>query len=578
MVGRVGRPAPVHTVDGPAHGGSIYARLADVVMASDPQQTDRGAAPVNVADLVRRSAQAAPDRTALVEGERRLSWSELDRAVDTAAAALSGAGLVAGFRVVVALANSVEFVTAYFGALRAGLVVVPLNPGCSADEMVDALTTVRARVVIADTTSIAAARSAVQRRGAALDHESPPMVVPVGVDARQGERGYDDLLGSAASARAVPPADPEALAVLLFTSGTSGPPRAVMLTHRALLANLDQVSEIEPPAMRPDDVVFGLLPFCHVYGLNGVLGMVARTGATLVVVDRFDPEATLALVAAKKVTNVPVVPPVLASWSRRDDLGERLASVRLLISGAAPLAPSVRRHVEEAARLVVQEGYGLTEAAPAVTSTLCSAGAGESAGVKPGSVGAPLPGIELRIVDESGGDVEAGEPGEVLVRGQNLFSGYWPDGADAPGEKGWLATGDVGCLDPDGDLVLVDRLKEVVVVSGFNVYPREVEGVVAELDAVAEVAVVGIPDEHTGHAVKVYVVPRPGHEVTPEAVVRHSDSRLARFKRPSVVQVVPELPRSVTGTVAKVRLRRSEAPPESAAASESEAPPEAREL
>ncbi|HZC27043.1 MAG TPA: AMP-binding protein, partial [Actinopolymorphaceae bacterium] len=190
-------------------------------------------------------------------------------------------------------------------------------------------------------------------------------------------------------------------------------------------------------------------------------------------------------------------------------------------------------------------------------STLCSAGSGAAAG-KAGSVGAPLPGNELRIVDDAGGDVEPGEPGEIHVRGQNLFSGYWPDGDDAPGEKGWLATGDVGCLDSDGDLLLVDRLTEVVVVSGFHVYPREVEEVIGELDGVAEVAVVATPDKQTGEAVKAYVVPRPGSEVTPESVLSHCDARLARFKRPTVVRIVADLPRSVTGTVAKRRLRLSE--------------------
>ncbi len=514
---------------------------------------------MNVADLVRSSAKAAPDRTALVAGERRLSWSELDAAVDRTAAGLAGAGLVAGLRVAVALANSVEFVAAYFGALRAGLVVVPLSPASSADELVAALSAVRARVVLADEHSVAAVREAVAAMvGRQPDHdpEAAPLVVPVGVAAEDGERGYDELVASVSKAPAVPPVDPETLAALLFTSGTSGPPRAVMLTHRALLANLDQVSEIEPAVVRPDDVVLGLLPFCHVYGLNGVLGTVARAGATLVIVDRFDPEGTLDIVAAEKVTNVPVVPPVLSSWTRCGDLAGRLGTVRTLLSGAAPLPSEVRRHIESETRLVVQEGYGLTEASPAVTSTLSSAGSSGSSDAKHGSVGAPLPGIELRIVDEAGADVEPGEPGEILVRGDNLFSGYWPDGAEAPGEKGWLATGDVGCLDADGDLVLVDRVKELIVVSGFNVYPREVEDAIAELDAVAEVAVVGVPDPDTGQAVVAFAVPRPGHSLTAETVLDHCRTRLARFKRPTEVEIVSELPRSVSGTVVKVRLRR----------------------
>ncbi len=551
----------------PSNGGAGYARqassgcarLAGVVSGSSHlQPSDRAGRPVNVAELVRRSAALTPGKAALVAGDRQLTWSELDAAVDQAAAALSGLGLVAGFRVALALGNSLEFAVAYFGALRAGLVAVPINPANSADEVAGLLSAVRARVVLADEQSVGVVRSVVHERDPELDPEAAPLVVPVGVDALPEECAYAELLERPAPAPAVPPADPETLAVVLSTSGTSGPPRAAMLTHRSLLANLDQIAAIEPPAMQDSDVVLGVLPFCHVYGLNAVLGMVAHSGATLVIIDRFDPVRTLDLVATEKVTVVPAVPQVFGSWVRQGDLAARLATVRLLISGAEPLPAAVRVGIQEATRLVVQEGYGLTEAAPTVTSTMCSAGSAESSVHKLGAVGAPLPGVELRIVDDAGNDVEPGEPGEILVRGQNVFSGYWPDGSEAPGDKGWLATRDVGYLDPDGDLVLVDRLTELVLVSGFHVYPREVEDAIRELDAVADVAVVATPDEQTGEAVKAYVVPRPGETVTPEIVLDHCEARLARFKRPTTVRVVSALPRSVTGTVAKARLRLAE--------------------
>ena len=198
-------------------------------------------------------------------------------------------------------------------------------------------------------------------------------------------------------------------------------------------------------------------------------------------------------------------------------------------------------------------GYGLTEAAPVVTSTLCSRTP------KPGSVGAALPGIELRLVDEAGHAPDGADPGEILVRGANLFSGYWPDGTDGPDADGWYATGDVGFLDADGDLFLVDRLKELVIVSGFNVYPVEVEDVVTEVEGVAEAAVIGTPDPRTGEAVVAYVKARPGttHSAEElETLVReHCAVRLARFKQPTEVHVVAELPHTGTGKVAKGRLR-----------------------
>jgi long-chain acyl-CoA synthetase len=564
---------------------------------------------LNVADLVRRAAQASPDRTALVAEERRLTWAEFDRAVDRCAAALSGGGLVAGYRVALALSDSIEFAVCYFGALRAGFVVVLVNPAGTAAEIADVLAATGTRVVLADATSVDAVRSAVREIAAArqgviepdgggerasasgqargdgqsstsgqpnpgqpsrdqpnpgqqrvggpggvgADHDAElvPLVVPVGVPAVPGERAYDDLMATPARAPAVPPADPETLAVLSCTPGSGVKQRVAMLTHRALVAAVDQLSAVEPAPVRGEDVVLGAVPLCHVAGCNGVLATVARAGATLVVVRHDQPERALEMAATEKVTVVPVVPPVLAAWSRDAELANALASVRVLQSLGAPLPSRVRHDVEMATGLVVHDGYVLTEAAGLVTSTVAASG---DASRKPGCLGVPVPGVEIRVVDDAGVDVEPGEPGQILVRSRSLFSGYWPDGSEDPGEEGWHATGDVGYLDEEGRLTLAGRSSEVVVVSGFNVYPREVEEVIAELDSVADVAVVGVPDPATGEAVVAYVVPRPGQTVTPQEVSAHCAARLARFRRPSVVRVVQELPRSVTGNVVRARL------------------------
>ena len=204
--------------------------------------------------------------------------------------------------------------------------------------------------------------------------------------------------------------------------------------------------------------------------------------------------------------------------------------------------------------MAVHQGYGLTEAAPVVTSTLCSENP------TPRSVGAALPGIEIRLVDDAGREPSDEDGGEIHIRGNNLFSGYWPDGADGPGEEGWWATGDVGYLDPSGDLYLVDRVKELVIVSGFNVYPSEVEDVIAELPEVAEAAVIGVDDPETGEAVVAYVraTPAGASDGLVDVVRRHCEERLAPFKQPSVIHVVEELPYTVTGKVQKGRLRATE--------------------
>ncbi len=498
----------------------------------------------DVTELVAAAAADQPERTALAEsGGRRLTWSQLEDEVARVATGLGAAGLVGGQRVLIAVGNRIEFVTTYLGVLRAQAVAVPVNPRSAVGELARMVEDSGSRVVVADAGTIDAVREA-------LDGVDPlPRVVVVGAEPRPGERAYDEL--RAEPPRTVPPLqDPEKLAALLYTSGTSGRPRAAMLTHRALLANLEQVARVEPPMIRGDDVVLGVLPLFHVYGLNAVLGGVLRHRARLVLVERYDPHETLGLIEDQACSVVPVAPPVFAHWAGEPDLTAHLGPVRLVLSGSAPLSAEAIEEFTGRTGIPVHQGYGLTEAAPVVTSTLCSAHP------QAGSVGAALPGVELRLVDETGRRPEGTDPGEIQVRGANLFSGYWPDGADGPDEDGWWSTGDVGFLDEDGDLFLVDRLKDLVIVSGFNVYPTEVEDVIEEVPGVTDVAVIGVEDPRTGEAVVAYVRAADADPDALEAAVReHCAERLARFKQPSRIEVVAELPKTVTGKVQKGRLR-----------------------
>ncbi|MCI0689618.1 MAG: AMP-binding protein [Sporichthyaceae bacterium] len=488
----------------------------------------------NVAQLLRRTAQAHPDRTALVApaSEREISWAELDRLVSALAAGLRSRQ-PAGARVALLLGNSVDFVAGYLATLRAGLVAVPVNNGYTEPEVRRVLADSGAGVVVAEP---AAAETA---RAAAAD----VWVLEVGSDEWRELAGTDPALTDAEQAGAAE------LAVIAYTSGTSGAPKGAMLSHRALLASIEATLALEPAPMRPDDVVLLALPLFHLYALNGVLGPLFATGATGILSERFDPDSTLALIGAHEITNVPGAPAMYAAWADREGLRHALATVRLLVSGSAPLSPAVLEQVHTATGLTVYEGYGLTETAPVATSALASDQ------VKPGSIGRPVPGVEIRLVDEAGEPVADGDPGEIQIRGPNLFSGYWPDGSDGPGPDGWWSTGDVAYADEDGDLFLVDRRKELVLVSGFNVYPREVEDVLLSHPDVLEAAVVAIAHPTTGEAVKAFVVPRPGTRVLPEQVIAHCEPRLARFKRPTIVAVVDELPHSATGKVAKARLR-----------------------
>jgi len=465
----------------------------------------------NLADLVHRAAQTAPTKTALISGAQTLTWAEFDELVSRIAGGLVADGLEPGDRVGLRLPNSVGFAAGFFAILRAGLVFFSFNTSYTESEVDFQVGDSGARLVLTE-----------------------PDI---------------ERLADHAPCDGKPRAGDEDLAVLLYTSGTSGRPKGAMLSHRALLANIDQLGQIDPPVVASDDVVLLVLPLFHIYGLNAGLGMTAAKAATGVLAERFDPVETLRLVRERSVTNIIGAPPMYVAWSMLPDLRDSLPTVRLAVSGAAPLPADVMSGVVESTGKQIYEGYGLTETAPVLTTTLCSQSP------KPGSIGRPIPGVELRLTDDTGDEVDDDDPGEIVVRGPNLFSGYWPDGDGGPDANGWFHTGDVAYADADGDLFLVDRIRELILVSGFNVYPREVEDVITSHPDVAEAAVIGVPHPYTGETVRALVVPREGKQVDADAVIEHVAGRLARFKCPTSVEIVDELPHSATGKVAKGKLR-----------------------
>jgi long-chain acyl-CoA synthetase len=483
----------------------------------------------NVADLVATAAVTAPAKPALRWPDGSLTWAELAAQVDGLAHALAARGVTPGQRVAIVLPNTVEFAVGYFAVLRAGAVAVPLNPAYTEPELAVQLSDSDAVLVLTD-----AAHAGLVGDRTVLD---------IGSDEWQA------ALRTKPDGAALPARGGDDLAVLLYTAGTSGRPKGAMLSHGALLANLDQLSRVEPPVVQSSDVVLLVLPLFHVYALNAGLAMTARAAATGVLVDRFDPVETLATVKQERVTNVIGAPTIFVAWSMLPELRESFAGVRLAVSGAAPLPAAVLTAFRDSTGKQIYEGYGLTETAPVLTTTLCSTT------LKPGSIGRPLPGVELQLVDDEGDEVDDDDPGEIVVRGANVFSGYWPDGSGGADEDGWFHTGDVAYADDDGDLFLVDRLRELILVSGFNVYPREVEDAIATHPEVAEVAVVGAPHPYTGETVRALVVPRTPGALTADDVIAHAGTRLARFKCPTSVEIVAELPHSVAGKVAKGKLR-----------------------
>lgn len=493
----------------------------------------------NLADIVRESAAARPAHIAVVDGDNKITYAGLDDQITAVASGLIRNGVKPGDRVALLLGNRIPFVVALYGIVRAGAVAVPLNTSSTGHEIEHAVSLCGARAVICDSTTNEAVR------GASLG---------ACVAILAGATQWEALLAKPDPSVIPTENDPESVAVLLFTSGSTGKPKAAMLTHRALLANLDALLALDaPPAITAEDRALAVLPLFHVYSLNAVLSLALAAGATVILSERFSAAGTLELIKRHHVTVVAGAPPMYVAWSAEPDLREAIDEVRLLTSGAAPLPPAIFDQIRTVTGKPVWEGYGLTECSPVVTTTLVS---GEP---KAGSVGAPLPNIQVRVAtgpdapDDDGDDDE--ETGEIWVRGPSVFSGYWPDGSGGPDDAGWFPTGDMGYFDHAGNLHLVDRRSDLILVSGFNVYPREVEDVINAHEGVAEVAVTGVGHPYSGEAVKASVVLRPGFDVSPDDIVAWCEQRLARYKCPTIVEVVGTLPHNLTGKLARAKLR-----------------------
>ena len=503
---------------------------------------------MSIADVLRATAERLPTKPALVFQGEETTYADLDAAVDRAAAGIAALGIRKGDRVGVLVHNVPHFVLAYLGIVRAGGVMVPLNTMYTADEVSYILSDAEARAIIV-------AEPFTQTVDGMI--ETLPMlehVVVAGDSAPVGAMTWEQMVGRGEDVPSFDLTDDD-LACIAYTSGTTGKPKGAMLTHQNLMANLDQMSAVPLLKNAETDVVLLVLPLFHIYALNVILGLTLRAGATAVLQERFDPAASLDAVEKHGVTILFGAPPMFVAWLNTPGIeGRNLSSVRLAVSGAAPLASQVMEDFRDKLGVTIWEGYGLTETAPGVTSNAM----GEQA--KPGSIGKPLPDIELRLVDEDGDDVVEGDPGEIVVRGPNVFAGYWRRAAETKEamRDGWFHTGDVAYEDEDGYLTIVDRKKDLIIVSGFNVYPREVEEVLHRHPKIADAAVVGVSHPYTGEAVKAIVALKPGERTTEEDVIDFCKRSLARFKCPESVEFTDEIPHTMTGKVLRRALREGD--------------------
>ena len=453
-------------------------------------------------------------------------------------------GLQPGDRVGIICGNNWYFVVSYLAAIGAGLVAVPLNPTSPHIELEHQLATIGASAVIVGPT----ARPVLEE----MDRSMVPSITTwIGCGfVPDGGHDLNELV--VADPAPIVERDDDDLAVLVFTSGTAGSPKAAMLTHGNLRTNIAQMLSAPGNAQTADDVVFAVLPLFHIFGLNVVLGASLAVGAKVLLVERFDPISAIESIQKHQATIVTGPPTMWAAWGGLPEIPEgAFDSVRVAVSGAARLPDETARTIERRCGLKLHEGYGLTEASPVVTSSVET-----SAPV--GSIGVPVPGLEVRLVDEAGDDVLIGDAGEVWVRGPNVFAGYWNDeeaSARTVNADGWLITGDVATVDDNGFLFLVDRVKDLIIVSGFNVYPAEVEEVLMMHPAIDACAVVGVPHPYSGEAVKAYVVTVKGQSVEEDELVRFCAGRLARYKCPEKVWFVDEVPQGMGGKVLRRALR-----------------------
>jgi len=506
---------------------------------------------VNLGDLVERQARSKPDKTALHFQGEQVAYGELDRRINRVANALVGLGVGKGDRVAVQIGNRPDFIYSYYGITRTGAVLVPLNVMYKAGEVEYIANDSGIKAIICDA-PLYPVTAAIRSKVPTLQHvivarEAPDdSVVPLPA-----------ILERSQDARPQVDIDPEDIAVVCYTSGTTGRPKGAMLTHNNLISNCEPFLTLPRCALGPDDIGMLVLPLFHIYGMNVTLGGATLVGGTAVVIERFDAELVLSTIEQMRVTIFYGAPPMYIAMSNLEtDRRFDLSSLRGAFSGAAALPVKVLERFNERYGVMIMEGYGLTETSPVV----CTNAAG--CYTKPGSIGPPLEGVEVRIFDEHDREVPVGEVGELVVRGPNVFKGYlnMPEATAAAMTSGWFHTGDLAKVDADGYFYIVDRKKEMVLVSGFNVYPREVEEVLYRHPKVADAAIIGVPDDYSGERVKAVIALHPGEVCSEEEIIAYCHENLATFKCPKEVEFRPQLPKLPTGKVAKIELRRGASP------------------
>ncbi|HEX6667876.1 MAG TPA: long-chain fatty acid--CoA ligase [Solirubrobacterales bacterium] len=498
---------------------------------------------LNLASIVTDSAARAPERVAVRLGDVELTYAQLDERSARLAALLRERGMEQGDRVGVMLPNVPEFPIAYYGVLRAGGVVVPMNVLLKRREIAFYLEDSGAKIVLAWHGFAEEARDGAADAGSELIEVEPASFAAL----LDGAEPHSELADSAE----------EDTAVILYTSGTTGKPKGAELTHFNLSRNAD-ISSRTTCVVSEGDVVLGALPLFHSFGQTVGMNASLRVGATLTLVPKFDPADTLETIQRDKVTHFYGVPTMYGAILHHPDREDYdTSSLRTCVTGGASMPVEVLRGFEEALGCVVLEGYGLSETSPVASSNH------PDMERKPGSIGTPLEEVEMKVFDEDDNEVAQGEIGEIVIRGHNVMKGYWqrPDATAEAMRGGWFHTGDMAKVDEEGYFFIVDRKKDLIIRGGYNVYPREVEEVLYEHPKIREAAVVGIAHDQWGEEIGAAVVCHDGEELEASEVSEYVKERIAAYKYPRVVWFLDELPKGPTGKILKREIETPAANP-----------------